>query len=54
VDEDSSGLTFEGWDPSVVTNPSQDPVSMIANSSDLYTVGFDLREVTPLQLKTEV
>jgi hypothetical protein len=53
VDEDDSGLTFEEWDPSVDTHVSEDPVSMIVNSSELCAAGFDLREVIPLQLEEE-
>jgi hypothetical protein len=41
VDEDVSGLTFEEWDPSADTDTSQAPVTMIVNSSELHTVGFD-------------
>ncbi len=51
VDEDVSGLTFEEWDPSADTDTSQDPVTMIVNSSELRAAGFDLREVLPLQLE---
>ncbi len=51
VDEDASGLTFEEWDPSADTDASEGPVSMIVNSSELCPVGFDLREVIPLQLE---
>jgi hypothetical protein len=51
VDEDSSGLTFEEWDPSADTDSSEDPMTMIVNSSDLCVPGFDLREVIPLQLE---
>ena len=50
VDNDVSGLTFEEWDPSVDTDASQTPVTMIVNSSDLCVVDFDLR-VIPLQLE---
>ena len=35
VDEDTSGLTFEEWDPSTDTDDSQDPVAMIVNSSEV-------------------
>jgi hypothetical protein len=35
VDEDVSGLTFEELDPSVDTDVSQAPVTMIVNSSEL-------------------
>ncbi len=52
--EDSSGLTFEEWDPSVDTDVSQTLVVMIVNSSEMCTVGFDLREVIPLQLESVV
>jgi hypothetical protein len=45
VDEDSSGLTFEEWDPSTDTDASQAPVEMIVNSSEQRGAGFDLREV---------
>ena len=51
VDEDASGLTFEEWDPSADTDPSEAPVAMIVNSSELRAAGFDLREVIPLQLE---
>ena len=43
VDEDVSGLTFEEWDPSADTDPSQVPVAMIVNSLELRTTGSDLR-----------
>ena len=52
VDEDTSGLTFEEWDPSADTDTSQAPVEMIVNSSELCATDFDLREVIPLQLET--
>jgi hypothetical protein len=54
VDEHVSGLTFEEWDPSEDTDVSQALMTMITNSSDPYTTGFDLREVTPLELEVEV
>ena len=54
VDEDASGLTFEEWDPSTDTDASQDPVTMIVNSSELCAVGFDLREVITLHLEVVV
>jgi hypothetical protein len=54
VDEDASGLTFEEWDPSTDTDASQDPVTMIVNSTELCDVGFDLREVIPPALHLEV
>ncbi len=52
VDEDVSGRTFEEWDPSTDTDPSEAPVAMIVNSSQLCVTIFDLREVIPLQLET--
>ncbi len=57
TDEDASDLrhlhlTFEEWDPSTDTDASQDPLVMIVNSSELCNVGFDLREVIPLQIET--
>ncbi len=52
VDEDTSGLTFEEWDPSGDTDASEAPVSMIVNSSELCAAAFDLREVIPLQLES--
>jgi hypothetical protein len=45
-------LTFEELDPSVDTDVSQAPVTMIVNSSELCVVDFDLREVIPLQLES--
>jgi hypothetical protein len=48
VDQEVSGLTFEEWDPSVDTDASEDPVTMIVNSSEMCSVCFDLREVIPL------
>ncbi len=51
VDEDTSGLTFEEWDPSSDTDASEAPVAMIVNSSELCPTGFDLREVLPIQLE---
>ncbi len=52
MDLDVSGLTFEEWEPSLDTDSSQAPVTMIVDSSDLRTTGFDLREVIPLQLES--
>jgi hypothetical protein len=47
VDEDTSGLTIEEWDPSPDTDAFQDPVKMIVNSSEMNVNHFDLREVIP-------
>ncbi len=51
MDEDTSGLTFEEWDPTVDTDTSEAPVVMIVNSSQLCGTDIDLREVTPVQLE---
>jgi hypothetical protein len=51
VDEDTSGLTFEEWDPSTDTDASEAPVAIMVNSSELCSAGFDLREVIPMQLE---
>ncbi len=51
MDEDTSGRTFEEWDPSADTDVSEAPVAMIVNSSELRAAGFDLREVIPLKLE---
>ncbi len=48
------GLTFEEWDPSADTDASEVPMTMIVNSSELRTTGFDLKEVIPLQLESVV
>jgi len=53
VAEDTSGLTFEEWDPLADTDASQTSVAMIVNSSELRATDFDLREVIPLQLEAE-
>ena len=52
VDEDVSGLTFQEWDPSEDTDVSQDPVSLIVNSSVQRVTDLNLREVIPLQFET--
>ena len=54
VDEDVSGLTYEEWDPSEDTDVSQNPVTMIVNSSELRVSDFGFREVIPIQLETVV
>ena len=53
VDEDSSGLNFEEWDPSVDADTSQSPVVMIVNSNQLCVIDFDLREVIITSLCTQ-
>ena len=53
VDEDSSGLNFEEWDPSVDADTSQSPVVMIVNSNHLCVIDFDLREVIITSLCTQ-
>jgi hypothetical protein len=47
-DEDTSGLTFEEWNPSPDTDSSLTPVAMIVKSNQLCTTDFDLRKVIPL------
>jgi hypothetical protein len=50
VADDTSGLTFQEWDPSVGTDDTSVPVAMIVNSSELRTADFPLAEVRPLHL----
>ncbi len=50
VADDLSGLTFQEWDPSVGTDDTSTPVSMLVNSSELRTTDFPLTEVRPLHL----
>jgi len=54
VVEDSSGFTFEEWDPIKDANNSQTPVPMIINSSKLRDAGFNLQEVIPPALEVTV
>ena len=50
VVHDTSGLTFQEWDPSVGTDDTSAPVAMLVNSSELCATDFPLTEVRPLQL----
>jgi hypothetical protein len=50
VADDVSGLTFQEWDPSVGTDDTSTPVSMLVNSSELRAADFPLAEVRPLHL----
>ena len=43
VDEDASGPTFEGWDPTENVDFLQMSVAMVINSSELRAAGFTLR-----------
>ncbi len=52
VGDDMSGLTFQEWDPSVGTDDTSDPVTMIVNSKELRAADFPLEEVSPLHLDT--
>ena len=50
VADDTSGLTFQEWDPSAGTDDTSVPVAMLVNSSELRAADFPLAEVIPLQL----
>ena len=52
VVEDTSGLTFEEWDPTKDADDSQPPAPMIINSSELRGAGFNLQEVIPPELES--
>ncbi len=52
VADDTSGLTFQEWDPSAGTDDTSAPVAMLVNSSELRAADFHLAEVRPLQLDT--
>jgi hypothetical protein len=52
VADDTSGLTFQEWDPSVGTVDTSVPVAMLVNSSGLRAADFPLAEVRPLHLDT--
>ena len=47
VYEDTSGLTFEEWDPTENVDSSEMPLAMIYNSSELRAAGCTLQEVFP-------
>jgi hypothetical protein len=46
VADDTSGLTFQEWDPSVGTDDTSVPVAMLINSSELLAADFPLAEVS--------
>jgi hypothetical protein len=49
VADDTSGLTFQEWDPSAGTDDTSVPVAMLrVNSSELRAADFPLAEVRPL------
>jgi hypothetical protein len=50
---DTSGLTFQEWDPSVGTDDTSVPVAMLVNSSELRAADFPLVEVRSLHLDAE-
>jgi hypothetical protein len=50
VPDDTSGLTFQEWDPSASTDDTSVPVTMFVNSSELRAADFPLAEVRPLHL----
>jgi len=50
VADDTSGLTFQEWDPSAGTDDTSAPVAMLVNSSELRAADFPLAEVRPLHL----
>ena len=50
VADDTSGLTFQEWDPSAGTDDTSVPVAMLVNSSELRAADFPLAEVSPLHL----
>jgi hypothetical protein len=52
VPDDTSGLTFQEWDPSTGTDDTSVPVAMLVNSSELCVTDFPLAEVRPLHLDT--
>jgi hypothetical protein len=54
VADDTSGLTFQEWDPSTGTDDTSAPVAMLVNSSELRAADFPLAEVRPLHLDTVV
>ena len=49
VEEDESGLTFQEWTSDVDT--SRTPVTILINSSELRTAGFNLKEVLSVALE---
>jgi hypothetical protein len=51
VADDTSGLTFQEWDPAG-TDDTSAPVAMLVNSSELCAADFPLAEVRPLHLDT--
>jgi hypothetical protein len=50
VADDTSGLTFQEWDPSAGSDDTSALVAMLVNSSELCAADFPLAEVRPLQL----
>jgi hypothetical protein len=54
VADDTSGITFQEWDPSAGTDDTSVPVAMLVNSSELRVTDFPLAEVRPLHLDAVV
>ncbi len=50
VADDTSGLTFQEWDPSAGTDDGWVPVATLVNSRELRAAEFPLTEVRPLHL----
>jgi hypothetical protein len=50
VADDTSGLTFQEWDPSAGTDDTSVPVAMLVNSNELRAADFPLVEVRSLHL----
>jgi hypothetical protein len=48
-----SGLTFQEWDPSVGSDDTSAPVTMLVNSSELRAADFPLTEVSPQSLQLD-
>ncbi len=54
VEEDTTGFTFQEWDPSQHVDTSRPPVSMVINSSQLCVSVFNLKQVLPPTLERSV
>jgi hypothetical protein len=54
VADDTSGLTFQEWDPSAGTDDTSAPVATFVNSRELRAADFPLPEVRPLHLDAVV
>jgi hypothetical protein len=54
VADDTSGLTFQEWDPSTGTDDTSASVSILVNSSELRAADFPLAEVRSLHLDQDL